>query len=324
MIVQNLNYSAFNLDHVGSAKPLTSIEGIFPVHADQDSLTWLQYNKNDQTHQSLMSLGMIPKGVIDILCADETRPRTMIIEDAFVGIFRTVSAEFEETNIREMTSVRFFVNKNLIVTIQECPLLTMNRMVANFQANIGPKTAAECLMFLLNGISERIEEVITTWDTILDQLENAPSSDVSTQTKLTQLQKNMVALRRYLIPQRESFNRIEVRNLSWFDVNSQEVLKEEAESMVRLVEDLEAEKDRAALLQSAISSQGQQDTNQRMYFLSVVAAIFLPITFATGLLGVNLAGIPFAAEPWAFPAFCLTLLTVAGGVAIYLRYRKWF
>ena len=324
MTEQNPNYTAFNLDHAGGAKPLTSIEGIFPVHADQDLLIWLKCYKNDQTHQFLTGLSMIPSGVVSILCADETRPRTLISGDAFIGIFRTVSAEMENIQTGKMTSVRFFANKNLIVTIQEGPLLTMSRMETSFQTNIGPRTAAECLMFLLSGISERIEEVITTWDTTLDQLESATGSPAATQMQLTQLQKRLVALRRYLIPQREAFNRIEAKNLSWFDVNSQEELKEEAESMVRLVEDLEAEKDRAVLVQSSLSSQSQQDTNQRMYFLSIVAAIFLPITFATGLLGSNLAGIPFASKPWAFPAFCLSLFVIAVVIAIFLRYRKWF
>jgi zinc transporter len=39
--------------------------------------------------------------------------------------------------------------------------------------------------------------------------------------------------------------------------------------------------------------------------------VFLPLTFLTGLLGVNLAGIPFATEPWVFWSFCAMLTAVA-------------
>jgi len=324
MSVQNANYTVLALDHTGGAKVLASIDGLFPIHEDSDSLTWIQCNKNDQTPQFLANLKMIPNGVIDVLCAGETRPRSLTLADAFVGVFRTVSAEAESSSKDDTTSFRIFINKNLIVTIQECPLLGMDRIKQSLQANIGPKTAAECLRSVLDAISDRVAEVITSWDTALDELENSNAATASSQATLTQLQKRIVTLRRYLIPQREAFSRIETKHLSWFDAESQDNLREISESMIRLVEDLEAEKERAELVQGTISAQSQQDTNQRMYFLSVVAAIFLPITFATGLLGVNLAGIPFASMPWAFPAFCLTLTCIAGAAAIYLRRRRWF
>lgn len=326
MTVQNANYSLYLLSQTGGAKELSSIEGYFPIHADNDSLIWVQCNKCEQTSAFLASLGMIPSGVIDILCAEDTRPRSFTLDDSFVGIFRTVSANIESSDADETASVHFFVNKNIIVTVQEYPLVTMDRMKENFQKNVGPKTAADCLMFLLDGISERIAEVITDWDAVLDQLENTDNiaSSKSSQITLTRIRKKIVTLRRYLIPQREAFNRMSVANLSWLDANNQYFLKEAAESMVRLVEDLEEEKDLAELVQGAISSQSQQDINQKMYFLSIIAAIFLPITFATGLLGSNLAGIPFADKPWAFPAFCLSLLIIAMMIAIFLRYRRWF
>lgn len=325
MTTQDPNYTAFSLDQKGGAQAISSLEGIFSAHADQNVLVWLKCYKSDQTQQLLTNLGTIPKGIIEMLCADETRPRTLTINDTFIGIFRTVSAEMENLDAGVVTSIRIFVNKNLIVTIQESPLFAMNQMDVNFQANIGPKTAAECLVFLLGGIGERIAEVITAWDAILDQLESATSAQIfSTQNKLTQVRKRLIALRRYMIPQREAINSIEVENLTWFDEESQGRLSEEAESMVRLVEDLEAEKERAELVQEAVSSQSQQATNTRTYYLSIIASIFLPISFATGLLGSNLAGIPFATKPWSFPAFCLLLLLIALGIALFLRYRKWY
>ena len=181
------------------------------------------------------------------------------------------------------------------------------------------------MVYLLDEITDRISEVITTWDATLDQLENdAQIVSNADQSELTLLRKGILMLRRYLIPQREAINQMEPEKLSWFDANNQTHIAEIAQAMIRLVEDLETEKDRVEALQDSLSTQSQQDTNQRTYYLSIIAAIFLPITFATGLLGVNLAGIPFAEKPWAFPAFCLTLVVVAIFVAIFLRYRKWF
>ena len=63
--------------------------------------------------------------------------------------------------------------------------------------------------------------------------------------------------------------------------------------------------------------------NKTMYILSVLAEFFLPITFVTGLLGINVGGIPGSEDPWAFTMVCLTL-TSAGRLPVGIfRWLKW-
>lgn len=59
-----------------------------------------------------------------------------------------------------------------------------------------------------------------------------------------------------------------------------------------------------------------------MYVLSVVAAIFLPLGFVTGLLGINVGGIPGTEWPWSFTVVCVALLVMAGGLAEFFRRRR--
>ena len=60
-----------------------------------------------------------------------------------------------------------------------------------------------------------------------------------------------------------------------------------------------------------------------MLLLSIIAAIFLPLGFVTGLLGVNVAGIPGAAYPYAFGIVCLVLLGTGAGLFWYFKKIKW-
>jgi zinc transporter len=60
-----------------------------------------------------------------------------------------------------------------------------------------------------------------------------------------------------------------------------------------------------------------------MYILSVIAAVFLPLGFLTGLLGINVAGLPGAETPWAFAAVCAILAVLAGLELWLLRRLKW-
>ena len=74
-----------------------------------------------------------------------------------------------------------------------------------------------------------------------------------------------------------------------------------------------AARERAAVTQEELASRVAEQLNQRMYALSIVAGVFLPLSFATGLLGINVAGIPGAETGWAFAAVCGALAVLGVG-----------
>jgi zinc transporter len=61
-----------------------------------------------------------------------------------------------------------------------------------------------------------------------------------------------------------------------------------------------------------------------MYVLSLVAAIFLPLGLMTGLLGINVGGIPWAEDPAGFAAVTGLLVLIAVGLVSLLRWMRWF
>jgi zinc transporter len=60
-----------------------------------------------------------------------------------------------------------------------------------------------------------------------------------------------------------------------------------------------------------------------MYTLSLVAVIFLPLTFMTGLLGMNVGGLPGVGNPWGFYIACATMVTIGICTIIYFKNTKW-
>ena len=79
-----------------------------------------------------------------------------------------------------------------------------------------------------------------------------------------------------------------------------------------------------AVIQEELLSQLSEQLNQRTYVLSVVAAIFLPLGFLTGLLGINVGGIPGAESPYGFVVFTLLLLVIVGIQLWYFIRKRWF
>ena len=94
--------------------------------------------------------------------------------------------------------------------------------------------------------------------------------------------------------------------------------------MTRTVEELDAARDRAAVTQEELASRLTEMTNRRLYVLSIITAVFLPLGFVCALLGVNIGGIPFKSDDWAFWALCAMFVVGVGLQLWYFRKRGWF
>ncbi|MGB5627576.1 MAG: CorA family divalent cation transporter, partial [Woeseiaceae bacterium] len=96
-----------------------------------------------------------------------------------------------------------------------------------------------------------------------------------------------------------------------------------ADRITRFLEDLDLARERAVVLQEELLSLIAQEQNTRMYVLSVVAAIFLPLTFVTGLLGMNVGGLPGLESPVGF-AWSIVLMIVTGiCLLLFFRWKRW-
>jgi zinc transporter len=93
--------------------------------------------------------------------------------------------------------------------------------------------------------------------------------------------------------------------------------------MSRAIEELETARDRAAVTQEELASRLTEQTNQRLYVLSLITAVFLPLGFVCALLGVNIGGIPLKDESWAFWALCGAFVVGVGAQLWFFRKRGW-
>ena len=100
-------------------------------------------------------------------------------------------------------------------------------------------------------------------------------------------------------------------------------LRELLERTARFVEDLDSARDRAAITQEELNNRLSEQMNKAMYVLSIVAAIFLPLSLLTGLLGINVGGIPGAENKWAFLLVTFLLVLIALMLISLFRRIKW-
>ena len=112
-------------------------------------------------------------------------------------------------------------------------------------------------------------------------------------------------------------------DFDWLAEDDQLHIREAADRFARMTEELEAVRERSALLHEQLTDLRAEEIDQRSLLISVVAFIFLPLTFITGLLGMNVDGIPYAHAPWAFwDVVGLCVLLGIGVLAWFVR-RHW-
>ena len=97
-------------------------------------------------------------------------------------------------------------------------------------------------------------------------------------------------------------------------------LRETANRAIRTVEALGAGRDRLAALQDHIEASHASALGRNSYVLSVVAAIFLPLGFLTGLFGINVGGMPLIENPFGF--WIVSLASALMGVGLFALFRK--
>ncbi|WP_275272872.1 CorA family divalent cation transporter, partial [Pantoea ananatis] len=107
-------------------------------------------------------------------------------------------------------------------------------------------------------------------------------------------------MRRYMAPQRDVFSRLASEKLPWMDDSERRRMQEIADRLGRGLDDLDAGVARTAVLADEVASVMAESMNRRTYTMSLMAMIFLPATFLTGLFGVNLGGIPGGAWRYGF------------------------
>jgi len=117
--------------------------------------------------------------------------------------------------------------------------------------------------------------------------------------------------------------RLLLEQVKGFKQAQRSVFRELAERVTRFVEDLDAVRERALVTQEEIASRLAEQMNARMYVLSLVAGVFLPLGLLTGLLGINVGGMPGEHSPLAFWIVCLILVATGAGLVWGLRRLRW-
>ena len=204
-------------------------------------------------------------------------------------------------------------------------MLSITDLMQKFAAGTGPSTSSQFIYAVNDILTSYIEETVEKIEDKTSDLEEliVSSHDGKLRAQISAIRRQAILLRRYLAPQREAIIRLHLESVPWFTEKDKSHLYEIANNLIRIVEDLDSLRDRANVAQEELVNLLSEQLNSRMYMLSLVTAIFLPLSFLTGLLGINVGGIPGTNYRWAFTIVVLLLIVVCFGQFVYFRKKHW-
>ncbi|MBP7769810.1 MAG: zinc transporter ZntB [Aliarcobacter sp.] len=322
-MINNKAVEIYLLDKKGKAEEI-SYDNIDNVDK-KDKILWLHFDySSSEAIDWISNKSNIDSIAIDALLTEETRPRTTILDDSLLLALRGVNLN-PNSKPEDMISIRLFISPTLIISTRKRNLLTINELIDNLRKGAGPKSSAEFLTELTYRITSRMEDIIDNIDDRASFLEEniIDSSDLKFRNEILAIRRESIILRRYLFPQKEAMNKLYHDKITWINEYERLELREINDQLIRHIEELDTIKDKVALIQEELSNILSDKMNKKMYMLSIISAIFLPLSFLTGLLGINIGGIPGAQNENAFLIFSLMLVVVVSIQYIVFKRKKW-
>jgi zinc transporter len=316
---------AYGFDGLGGAAPL---EGKAIAQAlEHEDLAWVHLDTNHPDTRDWVNqeLAYLDPHITDALTAEETRPRASRIGDGLLLILRGVNLN-ENADPEDMVSLRMWIDPHRIITLRRRKVRAVLDIEAELKDGHGPKNSSDFLAELVTRLCARMQPVLSALDDETDRVEEDMLADADSKLRedIVHIRMQAITFRRHMAPQRDVIHQLLGDAPSWLDKPGKRALQENYHHIVRYVEDLEAIRDRAQIVKDELANIIADRLNRNMYVLSVVAAIFLPLGFLTGLLGINVGGIPGSDNTDAFAIFCAILCAVVLAQVLLFRKMRWF
>ena len=291
-------------------------EGVLWVHMDfsnPHACHWLEQHSG------------IDATVMEAMLEEDIRPRSFEFDSGILTLLRGVNSN-PGSSAEDMVSIRIWLQKKFILSTRRRPLLSVRDVQARLENGTGPTTAGGFLSALTERLTDRIGEVINQVEDQLDSTEAKFQQEewAPQRNTFSEIRRRSARLRRYLAPQRDAFDSL---SRAKGDILSDRVcmnMLEQANQMTHFVEELDLARERAILAQEETLNLLAHNQNSKMFLLAIVSAIFLPLSFLTGLMGMNVGGLPGLENPHAFNLLLGVMTAIGIGILLIFWKKNWF
>ncbi|HEY1045470.1 MAG TPA: magnesium/cobalt transporter CorA [Bacteroidia bacterium] len=259
-----------------------------------------------------------------------TQQRTKI-EEFDESLFITFKNLFfsEATQAIEVEQISVILGKNYLLSFQETDSLLFKEILSRLhhaKGNIRTKKADYLLYKILD---TAVDQYFVLIDIISDFVEDIEEETMHypnnrTSFKIQTMKKELMLLSKHVLPMREMLNKLESGDNNLIEERNMNYFRDVYDHTYQAYETIENHKSLLNDLMNIYFTTMSNKLNQVMKVLTIISTIFMPLSFLTGVYGMNFKHFPGLNNVNAYYYFWLTAGVIFLGMIIYFRRKKWF
>lgn len=319
-----IKYDADNFQE----KEVNSVNEAFQLK-DKSSVTWLNISgvhKTEIIEQVGAHFAIHPLVLEDIANTGQ-RPKMEDFDEYIFVVLRMLSFDVKEKETKtEQVSLIF--GRGFVISFQEMEGDVFDYIRERLRSNKGRirKMDADYLAYaLIDAIVDNYFIILENLGETIEDIEDKLVTNPSTETLRTihDLKREMVFLRKSVWPLREVISRLERSESSLINKSTRIYLRDVYDHTIQIMDSVETFRDMLSGMLDIYLSSVSNRMNEIMKVLTVIATIFIPLTFLTGIYGMNFRYMPEIELTWSYPAILTLMFIVALLMVFYFKRRKW-
>ncbi len=305
---------------------VTSIQYDAFTAEPRKGLVWLDFmNATDAELDRLARILKLHPVTRQALSRSSNRPRLMDYGRYFTLTIHVPGGHLDEPHSHEIDIV---VGANWVITVHERGIKGILRMQDKCKRinDLMSQGADFFLHELLEELLERFFPLMDWFDETIGWLEDhvlERAAEVKTLSRIGQLRRAIAGLRRTMTSQREIIARLTRSEIKIIRPRTQPYFRDLYEELMRASDSIDNARERLILLRELHMNQVSNRMNSIMKVLTVWATIFLPLTFLTGIWGMNFRFMPELIQPWGYWAALGLMAVVAGAMVLFFKLKRW-
>jgi magnesium transporter len=303
-------------------------------YLQRDSVTWVHVQGQPTEvalHSLAESFSLHALALEDVLNTGQ-RPKIEPFDDQ---LFIVMSLPFMKAELVEVRQVSIFVGNTFLVSFFEGDFAPFQSIVERLQdkgSRLRSRGSDFLLYSLLDVVIDQGFPVLENFGLQMENLEEQilRTSDSDTLEKIHVVKRELILMRRMLWPQREVINQLLRDDHELIRNDTLIYFRDCYDHTVQVMDLLETYRDMSGSMLDIYLSSISNRMNDIMRVLTVIATIFIPLTFIVGVYGMNFdrnAGpwnMPELESPYGYPLVWLVMVAVAVLMLIFFRHRRWF
>ena len=312
-----LNYNRFVAKDVAEILPQIKKDQVNWVNLD--GLSNPAIMEGLQNHFSLHSLL-----VEDIL--NDQRPKAEEYEDyLFVTLKMLYRIEGSEVDYEQIS---FVLGKNYLLTFQEKEgdlFDAFRERIRHDQGRVRKKKADYLLYRLIDVTVENYYNVLDNIGEQIDEIEISIREDTSDGSfqKIQSIKKELIYLHKALYPLRDALGKVLKDESDFIQEENIPYFSDVYDHVIHLIDSLDTYRDLSSGLTDQYLNIQNSKLNEVIRVLTIISTIFIPLTFIVGVYGMNFEYFPELEWKHGYATVWVVMLTIAGGMIGYFKYKKW-